>query len=68
MTKVTSSKGTLVAHLFDLHPMSAGLRSWQREERVACDTVRVYLLFSFFSFFGLEGPFSDPDLATAEVA
>ena len=43
----------------------------QREEGVACDTVRVYLLFSFFSFFsffGLGSPFSDPDLATAEVA
>ena len=40
----------------------------ESEERVACDTVRVYLLFSFFSFFGLGSPFSDPDLATAEVA
>ena len=51
--------------------MSAGLRLVQRAEGVECDTVRVYLLcsfFRFFSFFGWGGPFSDPDLATAEVA
>ena len=29
---------------------------------------RFFTFFTFFSFFGLGCPFSDPDLATAEVA
>ena len=57
---------------FDFHQMSAGLRLVQRAEGVECDSVEVYLLFSFFGFFSFFTffgcSFSDPDLATAEVA